>query len=219
MGSLLISAAMNPAYRGDHPHHHRFVGLEEDAVCAPMGMSPYVYAVKLEVAAWKHSVQESRLRYARTGRLGSDNFVNCVLMSVGILLLEAACLSFHAVRAHIVIGVCSTLGFNAIAMLQEHAGLSRKPTEAVTPALSWDCSNPISNLFIFEAGRHSDHHLAATAPFPDLDLLEEAPELPYGMITMGLLAGTCPPLFWRLVRDAKQQHKVRMEWKKAKIEK
>lgn len=203
---------MNPAYRGDHPHHHRHVGLSTDAACAPMDMSPYHYAIRVEIYAWRHAVHEWRLRYARTNRL-TDPFFNCLLQSILLLTANALILGANGVRAHIAIGIASTLGFNMMAMLQEHAGLSRSPDDPVTAAVSWDCSNPVSNLFLFEGGRHSDHHLAGTASFAQLDLLAEAPELPYGLFTMGIIACVWPPLFWSLVRDGIREYEERMKLK------
>eukprot|EP00171_Calliarthron_tuberculosum_P011593 IDg11593t1 len=214
VGSLLIASVLDPAYRGDHPHHHRNVGLEQDAVCAPMDMSPYYYAVSVEVHAWRHAVSEWRLLYTRTGKL-LNPFARCFTLSAALVVLNALILGWNAVCAHIVIAVATTLGFNLMAMLQEHAGLSRLPSEPVSAAISWDCSNPISNLMLFEGGRHSDHHLAGTAPYAQLDLLEEAPELPYGMFTMGIIAALCPLLFWRLVRNGIREYEARMKRKGA----
>ncbi len=124
-----------------------------------------------------------------------DDFVKCVLLSLGMLFLDFLFLGWTAACANIIIGLYTTLLFDIAALFQQHAGLSRRPGKPITSALSWDSSNPVTYLFAWDGGRHSDQLQAPSVPHSELGIIQEAPELPYGLIAMGIIATICPPLF------------------------
>jgi alkane 1-monooxygenase len=87
--------------------------------------------------------------------------------------------------------------FNYIA----HYGLIRVDGQK-TPLpdiCSWNSSNELANLLIFNMGRHSDHHRRPTASYQTLSGISCSPELPLGYAGSILLA-LVPPL-WRRVMD------------------
>ncbi|MFH8767435.1 hypothetical protein [Streptomyces althioticus] len=57
----------------------------------------------------------------------------------------------------------------------------------------------MSNLFLFQLQRHSDHHANPLRRYQTLRHFEEAPQLPSGYATM-IVVAWCPPL-WRRVMD------------------
>jgi alkane 1-monooxygenase len=86
----------------------------------------------------------------------------------------------------------------------EHYGLlrQRRPDgryERVAPRHSWNSDNTVSNLFLFQLQRHSDHHAHPLRRYQTLRHFDEAPQLPSGYATMIVLAWF-PPL-WRKVMD------------------
>jgi alkane 1-monooxygenase len=69
----------------------------------------------------------------------------------------------------------------------------------VSPRHSWNSNNTVSNLFLFQLQRHSDHHANPLRRYQTLRHFDEAPELPSGYASMIVLAWF-PPL-WRRVMD------------------
>jgi alkane 1-monooxygenase len=90
----------------------------------------------------------------------------------------------------------------------EHYGilrreLSRLPNqpvkyERVNPLHSWNASQFVSNLVLFQLQRHSDHHAYASRPYQVLRHFDESPQLPGGYALMILLAFV-PPLWFAII--------------------
>jgi alkane 1-monooxygenase len=72
--------------------------------------------------------------------------------------------------------------------------------ERVGPQHSWNSSHRVSNAYLFNLARHSDHHDLASRPYEMLRHRDEAeaPQLPSGYAAMLLLA-LCPPLWFRVM--------------------
>jgi alkane 1-monooxygenase len=88
----------------------------------------------------------------------------------------------------------------------EHYGLTRRylgngKYEHVMPRHSWNASHRITNYFLINLQRHSDHHYKPDRRFPLLQTYAEteAPQLPYGYPIMAAMA-LIPPL-WRRVMN------------------
>ncbi len=86
----------------------------------------------------------------------------------------------------------------------EHYGIVRKEIalgkyERVNPLHSWNASHLISNFFLFQLQRHSDHHANAIKRYQVLNHYDDSPQLPFGYPTMILIA-LVPPL-WFLLMD------------------
>jgi len=100
-------------------------------------------------------------------------------------------------------------GFVAIALLEvvnyiEHYGMERQRLEngryeKVNPRHSWNASHWMTNYFLFNLQRHSDHHAHPNRRYQLLRHFEESPQLPNGYAGMVLLA-LVPPV-WRKVMD------------------
>ena len=75
----------------------------------------------------------------------------------------------------------------------EHYGIVRKKNEdgryeRVTQLHSWNANHLISNFFLFQLQRHSDHHMNAIKRYQVLDHFDESPQLPFGYSTMVVMA-------------------------------
>jgi alkane 1-monooxygenase len=103
---------------------------------------------------------------------------------------------FFALQSAIAITVLEL--FNYIA----HYGLMRRERdqglEPLGDAHSWNSSNALANLVIFNMGRHSDHHRHPANSYETLRPIGNAPELPAGYAGSILLA-LAPPLWHRLM--------------------
>jgi alkane 1-monooxygenase len=86
----------------------------------------------------------------------------------------------------------------------EHYGLVRQQLdngrwERVDPRHSWNNNHVVTNLFLYQLQRHSDHHANPTRRYQALRHFEQSPQLPSGYATMIVLC-YFPPL-WRRVMD------------------
>ena len=68
-----------------------------------------------------------------------------------------------------------------------------------SPADSWNSDHVVSNLFLYQLQRHSDHHANPKLRYQSLRSAAEAPQLPAGYAVMIVIAWI-PPL-WRRVMD------------------
>lgn len=82
----------------------------------------------------------------------------------------------------------------------EHYGIVRKQLpngryERVNQLHSWNANQLISNFFLFQLQRHSDHHAFASRRYQVLRHFDESPQLPFGYPLMILIA-LVPPLWF-----------------------
>lgn len=109
----------------------------------------------------------------------------------------------------------SVLGFSLLELVNyiEHYGMERKllPNgryEKVSPLHSWNASQMVSNFFLFQLQRHSDHHAFAYKRYQVLDHHEDSPQLPQGYSAMIILA-MFPPLWFRIMDPLLEQWKLK----------
>lgn len=75
----------------------------------------------------------------------------------------------------------------------QHYGLRRRQLasgkyEPLGPQHSWDAPHWASSAFMLNAPRHADHHLNPSRGFEALRLPDEAPQLPYSLPVMAVIA-------------------------------
>jgi alkane 1-monooxygenase len=99
----------------------------------------------------------------------------------------------------------------------EHYGMQRRllpngKYERVNPLHSWNASFLLTNFFLFQLQRHSDHHAYATREYQILRHFDESPQLPAGYPTMVLIA-LIPPLWFRIMNPLLEawEKRVRQE--------
>lgn len=95
----------------------------------------------------------------------------------------------------------------------EHYGIVRKEIkpgryERVNPLHSWNASQLVSNLVLFQLQRHSDHHAYAARPYQVLRHFDEAPQLPFGYSLM-ILISYIPPLWFALMNPRLERWQAR----------
>jgi alkane 1-monooxygenase len=195
--------------------HHVHVGTPLDPATAKRGESfyrfwprtvwgSYVNAWKFEIRRMKKldlpwfSLQNRMLTFA-VGQLGFVALIwgvysllwGEVLWQVVVFLLVQAVLAFTLLE---------------LVNYVEHYGLERKQLadgryERTDHQHSWNDSHLLSNLFLFQLQRHSDHHAFTHRPYQVLRHYDESPQLPAGYPVMILMA-LLPPL-WFYFMDKK----------------
>ncbi|HMP98997.1 MAG TPA: alkane 1-monooxygenase [Cyclobacteriaceae bacterium] len=116
----------------------------------------------------------------------------------------------------------SVIAFTLLELVNyiEHYGIERREIspgkfERVNPLHSWNASHMISNFFLFQLQRHSDHHAYAHKRYQVLKHYDESPQLPFGYSTMILIA-LLPPL-WFALMNKRLEHWKAMQYSTAAL--
>ncbi|HEV8689133.1 MAG TPA: alkane 1-monooxygenase, partial [Ideonella sp.] len=188
--------------------HHVRVATPEDPASARLGESYWAFLPRTMIgsvrSAW--AIEAARL-HAR--RRSAWHWRNEVLQAWGMtLLLYAALAAAFGPGVLVFLLVQAFYGASLLEVVNyiEHYGLlramrpdgRREPCDATH---SWNSSHVLSNLFLYQLQRHSDHHAHPGRRYQALRHCEESPQLPSGYAAMLLLAYV-PPL-WFKVMDPK----------------
>lgn len=192
LGWVLMSAAIYPHFCVEHIHgHHPRFATPEDHATARRGESLYAFIP----------------RSIFQGLISSLKFKAVPVLIAYALVATAVALIYlwlgaDALTLALIQGLIAVILLEGINYL-EHYGLLRakRPSghyEPAGPGHSWDTSYYLTNINIFNLGRHTDHHSNARRPFYRLRHIEEAPQLPFGYAAMFLIA-LLPPLWFRIM--------------------
>lgn len=211
LGDLLLASVLYSHFRSEHLLvHHRHVGTPRDAVTARYNQGFHRFLLRVVTHCPPSAFRAERQMLARSGRPvwhRSNPFWRYALLQA--LMLAAA------FAAGGWTGLALFLWQAGVAVWQlelvdyiEHYGLTRRHLgdgryEPVRPHHSWNAAHRASNWFLINLQRHSDHHWKPDRRFPLLQTYDatEAPQLPFGYPTMGVLA-LVPPL-WRRYMNPK----------------
>jgi alkane 1-monooxygenase len=209
---LLMSVSYMHFYIEHNKGHHVRVSTPEDPATARFNEPFYAFWWRSVsqgfLSAWH--LENNRLRRKGLKAFSLQN--NMIWFSV-LPLLFAVCLwagfsYLTGANAWPVLVFFFGQSFFAFSLLEavnyvEHYGLMRKKIdekryERVAPHHSWNASQMVSNFFLFQLQRHSDHHFNAIKRYQVLDHYDHAPQLPAGYPSMVILAHI-PPLWFKLM--------------------
>jgi alkane 1-monooxygenase len=186
--------------------HHKNVATPEDPATARLGESFYAFWPRTVGGGFKDAWKIESARLKRNGQ-------NMLCFNNRFILF----LAFEFALCFAILAIFGLLSFAyfiiqsliAITLLEvvnyvEHYGLLRNKDaegryEPVTFLHSWNSSNWLTNRFLINLQRHSDHHYKPGRRYQLLRHFDESPQLPTGYAGMVLLAAV-PPL-WRKVMD------------------
>lgn len=186
--------------------HHVRVATAEDPASARLGESFWRFWPRTVLgslrSAWRLEAARFRIRghHPWTFRNG---VLNAWMMTVALIAaltgwLGPDVLPFFAAQA--LVG-CTLL---EVVNYLEHYGLRRQRTatgryESVDPRHSWNSDRLVTNVFLFQLQRHSDHHANPLRRYQVLRTFDVSPQLPAGYATM-IVAALVPPV-WRRLMD------------------
>lgn len=213
LDKFLAKVTLAPTWYGhfvvEHPRgHHSRVATPEDPASARFGETYYQFLPRTVVGGL---VSAWHLEKTRLGRQGKSVWhwqnhnlqawaMSLVLYAVLINAFGWVALPFLLAQA-----VYASSLFEIINYV-EHYGLCRQKREdghyqRCEPEHSWNSNHLVTNLFLYQLQRHSDHHANPTRPYQALRHFEQAPQLPSGYAGMVVLAYF--PKLWRKVMDPK----------------
>ena len=186
--------------------HHVKVATPEDPASSRLGESFWAFLPRTVIgslhSAWE--IETTRLDRLGERRIGRHNdILTAWAMTVG--LFAVLTISFGLVVLPYLVAQAA-IGFSLLEVVNylEHYGLCRQRNqdgryEKVGPRHSWNSDRVVTNVFLFQLQRHSDHHGNSLLRYQALRSLDESPQLPAGYASMIVLA-LVPPL-WRRVMD------------------
>lgn len=186
--------------------HHTKVSTPADPASARLGEHFYEFLPRTVIGSFRSAVRLERERAARLGqRFWSprNELLNAWAMTV---VLFGGLIAWFGWSIAPWLVLQAVLGFSLLEVVNyiEHYGLLRQQHadgryERCRPEHSWNASNVVSNLLLFQLQRHSDHHAYPTRRYQVLRHYDDVPQLPTGYAGMIVLAAI-PPL-WRRVMD------------------
>ncbi|HQJ07711.1 MAG TPA: alkane 1-monooxygenase [Deltaproteobacteria bacterium] len=186
--------------------HHRHVATPRDPATARLGDSFYAFWPRTVFGGFRSAW---RIEAERLGKKGLPvwSLHNRMIRygSAEIALVLALRISLGT-EAAVYLVVQGLIAFTLLEIVNyiEHYGLIRRETspgtfEPVSPVHSWNAGNYLTNRFLFNLQRHSDHHSYPGRRYQVLRHFDESPQLPTGYAGMVLIA-VIPPL-WRSIMD------------------
>ncbi len=192
--------------------HHLNVGTPLDTATSRLDQTYYSF--------WKQSVFKGFIsaieienEYLKNKKIKKSLFNHEVYYSVFfscLFLLLSSLIVYvfneQMLLLYLVFFIAQT--FLSISLLEsveyiEHYGIIRNLKEDSTyektnATHSWNANFIISNYFLFQLQRHSDHHLYATKNYQILKQYDESPQLPNGYPAMVLLT-LLPPIWFKIM--------------------
>jgi len=202
--------------------HHVHVATPQDPATSRLNQNVYSFWWQSSTGSYRSAWQIERKLLAREGQAVWSRHNNMLWFGfwpVMVCTLLTGVMSFLTGQfAWVVLVFFLVESLMAILLLEsvnyiEHYGIMRREISAgryerVNPLHSWNASNFVSNLVLFQLQRHSDHHAYAARPYQVLRHFDESPQLPFGyplMIIMSLV----PPLWFRVMNPRLQSWKVK----------
>jgi alkane 1-monooxygenase len=200
-GRWLLTLTFDTSFAIEHVYgHHAHVATARDPATARRGESFFEFFPR---STWYSIVSAWYIEAERLQKRGMavwswrNRFLRGQLMTLVLPLVYYSVLGWRG------IGLCLLAGFFGKIYLElvnyiEHYGLIREPGSPVEPRHSWNSNHSFSSVILYNLTRHSHHHAKGHLPFWKLQPMPEAPMLPYGYMSMILIA-LVPPVFRRIM--------------------
>lgn len=203
--------------------HHKRVATPEDPASSRMGESFWKFLPRTVIGGFKSAVNIETERLARKGK-GFWTVENELLqgwaMTAAFFGLTTAVCGRRAIPFLIGQGAYGASLLEVINYV-EHYGLKRQQLpngkyERTSPEHSWNSNNIVTNLFLYQLQRHSDHHAHPSRSFQALRHFENAPQLPGGYASMLLPAYI--PSWWYKIMDQRVADHYQGDLSKANLD-
>jgi alkane 1-monooxygenase len=192
--------------------HHKNVATPEDPASSKMGETFWQFLPRTMIGSLRSAWHIEKERLARKGKgvwsLENDNLQSWAMTGAlfGALTAWLGWLALPFLLAQAFYGASLLEVVNYL----EHYGLLRQKGpdgryERCKPEHSWNSNNIVTNLFLYQLQRHSDHHANPTRRFQALRHFDESPQLPTGYAALVLIA-YFPPLWFRQMDPLVAQH-------------
>ena len=202
--------------------HHVNVATPTDPATSRKNQTLYAFWRQTLVGSYRSAWQIETRLLAKAGHPVWSRHNAMLWFAVLPVLLALALTAVFSLWAGQLVWIVPVFFFGqsliAILLLEsvnyiEHYGIVRRELSAgryerVNPLHSWNASQLVSNLLLFQLQRHSDHHAYASRPYQVLRHFDEAPQLPFGY-TLMILISYVPPLWFRIMNPRLERWQAR----------
>ena len=194
-------------FRIEHPYgHHRRVATPEDPASSRLGETFWKFLPRTVIGSFKSAIEIEKKRLERKKLpffCKENELIHGWVMSAIYHGLMFKKFGMRSVPFQLTQATYAVTLFEAVNYI-EHYGLKREKKEngqyeRTLPEHSWNNNNLVTNLFLYQLQRHSDHHAYPTRSFQTLRHFENAPQLPAGYGAMLLPAFI--PTWWSKIMD------------------
>ncbi len=200
-------------FRVEHPYgHHKRVATPEDPASSQMGESFWQFWPRTVVGSFKSAIDIETRRLARKNKpfwCLDNELLQGWAMSAAF---HASMLLWFGRRVIPFLLTQAVYGFTLFEVVNylEHYGLKREQLSngkyvRTLPEHSWNNNSMVTNLFLYQLQRHSDHHAYPTRAFQALRHFEEVPQLPAGYASL-LLPAIIPSWWFKLMDQRVVDH-------------
>lgn len=211
---LLMTVCYMHFYIEHNRGHHVTVATPADPATARKNESFYHFWKRSVFGGYRHAwhLETESLRRNHRAVFSIHNqmlwFATLPLIFCALLaLLISAYLNRWVWEVPVFFFSQSLVAFTLLELVNyvEHYGIRRTEIspgkyERVNPLHSWNASHLLSNFFLFQLQRHSDHHAYAHKRFQVLNHYDASPQLPFGYPTMIIIA-LVPPIWFRMMNS------------------
>jgi hypothetical protein len=202
VGRWLLAFTWDGEFAIEHVYgHHQKVATWDDPASARRGETVFRFLSRSILSA-NRSAWEIEAHFLRKKQLGLFGWHNRVLRgwtySLLLAILAFAVAGWWGLAFHLVLALYGKCYLELVNYI-EHYGLVRLPQSKVQFRHSWNSNASVSSWFLYNLTRHSHHHETGHLPFWRLQPKVEAPRLPFGYMTMILIA-LVPPIYKRLMQ-------------------
>lgn len=201
LARFLLAFSLDTPLAIEHVYgHHNTVGTDADPTTAKRGVGFWRYFPVSLIGGTRNAFAFEAKRLRKKG-YPVISWRNRALKSVVLSLIVP--LVFFLIG-----GWLALLAFVASALISKiyievfnymgHYGLVRERGKPAKPRHSWNSYQRVTNGLMFNLPRHSSHHLKPGAPYWRLGRQEQAPQMPFGMNLMAVIA-LCPPVWHRIM--------------------
>lgn len=192
--------------------HHRWVATPEDPASSRYNESFWQFLPRTVIGGLRSAIKIETKRLARNKK-GFWSKDNELLQGWAITaMLYTALYKAYGKKVIPFIIIQAVYGFSLLESVNylEHYGLLRQKDNKgrflpTRPEHSWNSNNVVTNLFLYQLQRHSDHHAHPNRPYQVLRHFEESPQLPSGYASM-IVPAYIPPLWFALMNKRVVAH-------------
>ncbi|MDV8070591.1 alkane 1-monooxygenase [Rhodococcus sp. IEGM 1366] len=207
LAKIVLAQSFYGHFFVEHNHgHHVRVATPGDPASARFGESFWAFLPRSVVGGLKSGWRIETARLRRRGKSAwnpGNAVVQTWAMSLAVFGGLIAVFGWE-IAPWLLLQAFAGVSFLEAANYLEHYGLlrNRRPDGSfvkVRPEDSWNSDHLVSNLFLFQLQRHSDHHANSRLRYQSLRGNAAAPQLPAGYAVM-IVCAWIPPL-WRRLMD------------------
>ncbi len=201
-GRWLLALTWDGEFAVEHVYgHHRKIATWDDPATARRGETYFQFLVRSTLGGNRSAWNMERVFLQNRNRpiwSWHNRVIRGWLISFLYAVISTTLLGWQGLLLHIGLALYGKSNLELVNFI-EHYGLVRVPQTPVQFRHSWNSHHSVSGWFLFNLTRHSHHHESSRLPFWRLEPQPEAPTLPFGYMTM-ILVALVPPLHRNIMR-------------------